>query len=180
VEGGPLITRQFFPSCGVGAIALLVLHLLVLAAFLRPVDLAAAPIVTLQAQVILASNQPGAAPDQRLAELIAQLRKALPYTSFQLLSARSGRTVLGKSWRTELPGGEAPGGRMLELTPTAIDRATIQVQARVVQAKVVQGKSVPETLVNTTLRLQSGGTVVIGGPSHLNGVLVIVISASIP
>ncbi len=71
-----------------------------------------------------------------------------------------------------------PGGRVLELTPTAIDRGSIQIQARVVQAKIVQGKSVSEMLVNTTLRLQGGGPpVVIGGPAYQNGVLVIVISA---
>jgi hypothetical protein len=63
----------------------------------------------------------------------------------------------------------------------AIDRAAIQIQARVVQAKIVQGKTVSETLVNTTLRLQSGGPpFVIGGPQYQNGVLVIVISASAP
>jgi hypothetical protein len=63
----------------------------------------------------------------------------------------------------------------------AIDRAAIQIQARVVQAKIVQGKTVSETLVNTTLRLQSGGPpFVIGGPAYQNGVLVIVISASAP
>ena len=67
---------------------------------------------------------------------------------------------------------------MLELTPTAIERGTIQLQARIVQVKVVQGKWVSETLVNTTLRLQSGGLpVVIGGPGYGTGVLVIVIYA---
>ena len=74
-----------------------------------------------------------------------------------------------------------PAGRILELAPTAIDRTSIQLQARIVQARIVQGKSVPETLVNTTLRLQSGGPpVVIGGPAYQTGVLVIVISASTP
>ena len=55
--------------------------------------------------------------------------------------------------------------------PTAIEGGMIQLQARIVQAN--------ETLVNTTLRLQSGGPpVVIGGPAYGSGVLVIVISAS--
>jgi hypothetical protein len=51
----------------------------------------------------------------------------------------------------------------------------------VVQKTIVHGKTVSETLVNTTLKLQSGGLpVVIGGPAYQNGVLVIVISASAP
>jgi hypothetical protein len=135
--------------------------------------------VTLQVQVLLASNQPGVAPDARLARLIAQLRTALPYKNFQLLGSPSGRVPLGQTWRTELPGGDVPRGRYLELTPTAVDRGAIQVQARVVQTKLVQGRAVSETLVNTALRLQSGGPpVVIGGPPHQAGGLVIVISAS--
>ena len=143
--------------------------MLVFSLLLRPLDLWAQPTVTLLAQVFLASNQPGPAPDPRLASLIAELRKALPYSTFQLLGAPSGRVGLGQSWRAELP----PGGRTLELTPTAIDRGTIQLQARIVQAS--------ETLVNTTLRLQSGGPpVVIGGPAYQNGVLVIVISTVLP
>ncbi len=156
------------------------LLLLVFSLLLRPFDLCAAPTVTLQAQVFLASNQPGSPPDPRLAGLIAELRKALPYSTFQLLGAPSGRTDLGQTWRADLPGGDVPGGRTLELTPTAIDRGMIQLQARIIQAKIVQGKSASETLVNTTLRLQSGGTVVIGGPGYGNGVLVIVISGSVP
>jgi hypothetical protein len=135
--------------------------------------------VTLHARIFLASNQPGGPQDPRLASLIAQLRKALPYSSFQLLAAPSGRTEVGKIWTTELPGGGVPKGRILELAPTAIDRGAVQVQARVIQMKSIQGKPVPETLVNTTVRLQSGGPpVVIGGPVYQNGVLVIVISAS--
>ena len=170
--GGPLITRQFYPPRGVWATVLLVVHLLVLVAVLRPIDLAAAPMVSLQAQVFLASNQPRVATDPRLASLIAELRKALPYSVFQLLGTPSGRTALGTAWRAELPGGDAPGARTLELTPTAIDRGTIQLQARIIQGKIV--------LVNTTVRLPNGGTVVIGGPAYQNGVLVIVISAVLP
>lgn len=153
--------------------------LLLLAPLLLPFKLSAAPTVALQARVFLASNQPGVATDPSLAALIAQLRKALPYSGFQLWGTPSGRTGLRQAWRAELPGGDVPGGRALELTPTAIDRGMIQLQARIIQVKIVQGKSVSETLVNTTLRLQSGGTVVIGGPAYQNGVLVIVISASI-
>ena len=182
-----MTTQRFHLASSWRGRGLVIVLVLVLLPFLRPIHLAAAPpvaTVTLQAQVFLASNpnQPGAPPDLRLASLIAQLRKALPYSSFQpFLPAPSGRTEVGKVWRTELPGGEVERGRVLELTPMAIDRAVIQIQARVVQAKIVQGKTVSETLVNTTLRLQSGGPpVVIGGPAYQNGVLVIVISASAP
>jgi hypothetical protein len=177
-----LTTQRFHLASGWRGRGLAIVLVLVLLPILKPIHLAAAPTVTLQAQIFLASNQPGAAPDARLAGLIAQLRKALPYSSFQpFLPAPSGRIEVGKVWRTELPGGEVQRGRVLELTPMAIDRAAIQIQARVIQAKIVQGKTVSETLVNTTLRLQSGGPpFVIGGPAYQNGVLVIVISASAP
>jgi len=177
-----LTTQRFHLASRWRGRGLVIVLVLVLVPFLRPIQLAAAPpvaTVTLQAQIFLASNQPGAAPDPRLAGLIAQLRKAIPYSNFLLLAAPSGRIEVEKVWRTELPGGEVQKGRVLELTPMAIDRATIQIQARVVQARI--GKTVSETLVNTTLRLQSGGPpVVIGGPAYQNGVLVIVISASAP
>lgn len=193
MKGDPLRTQRFHLPRRWRGSSLFAVFLLVLSSFLWPFDLAAAPTVTLQAQVFLASNQPAAAPDPRLATLIAQLRKALPYANFQLLEAPSGRTDVGQSCRVGLPGpgvprgrnmacgpaitrGEVPEARILELTPAAIDRGAIQVQA-----KIVQGRPVPETLVNTTLRLQSGGPpVVIGGPAYQNGVLVIVISASTP
>lgn len=165
MKGDPLRTHRFHLARRSRGSSLFAVFLLVLSSFLRPFDLAAAPTVTLQAQVFLASNQPAAAPDPSLVDLIAQLRKALPYSGFQLLGSPSGRTGLGQSWRTELP-----GGRTLELMPTAIEGGTIQLQARIVQAN--------ETLVNTTLRLQSGGLpVVIGGPGYGTGVLVIVIYA---
>jgi hypothetical protein len=175
------MTQRFHLASGWRGRGRVIVLILVLLPFLRPIHLAAAPTVMLQAQIFLASNQPGAAPDPRLAGLIAQLRKAIPYSNFLLLAAPSGRIEVGKVWRTELPGGEVQKGRVLELTPMAIDGAVIQIQARVIEARIVQGKTVSETLVNTTLRLQSGGPpVVIGGPAHQNGVLVIVISASAP
>ena len=163
-------------SEGRSRFAVLVLVFLLI---LQPFNLSAAPTVTLQAQVFLASNQLGVAPDPRLTSLIAELRKALPYSTFQLLGSPSGRTGLGQTWKADLPGGEAPGWRTLELTPTAIERAAVQLRARIVQVKSVQGRSVGETLVDTVLKLQSGGTVVIGGPAYGSGVLVIVISASV-
>lgn len=180
MKGDPLRTQRFHLPRRPRGSSLFAVFLLVLLSFLRPFDLSAAPTVALQARLFLASNQPGVAPDPSLVDLIAKLKTALPYSSFQLWGTPSGRTGLGQSWTTELPGGETPRGRTLELVPTAIDRGTIQLQARIVQTKIVQGKWVSEMLVNTTLRLQSGGTVVIGGPAYQNGVLVIVISASTP
>jgi hypothetical protein len=140
----------------------------------------AASLVELRSQILLASNQPGSSSDPRVAHLVAQLRTALPYASFQLLGAPGGKVALGQLWKTELPGGQVAGGRILELTPTAIDRGAVQVQARVIETKLVQGRPAPEAIVNTSLRLQRGATVVIGGPAYQNGVLVIVISAWTP
>ncbi len=176
MKGDPLRTQRFHLPRRPRGSSLFAVFLLVLPSFLRLMDLTAAPIGTVQVdvQVLLASNQTRVPPDPRLASLTAQLRTALPYSSFQLVVAPGGRVALGQSWRTELPGGD----RVLELTPTANDRGAIRIRALVVQTRIVQGRSVSETLVNTTLRLQCGSApVVIGGPAYQDGVLVIVISA---
>ncbi len=178
MEGASLSPQRLSLSYGSLGSVISIILILVLISFLRPMDLTAVPIVTVKVKVLLASNQTDVPPDPGLASLTAQLRTALPYSSFQLIVAPGGRAALGQSWRTELPGGDVPGGRVLELTPTAIDRGAIQIQAWVVQTRIVQGRSVSDTLVNTRLRLQCGGPpVVIGGPAYQNGVLVIVISA---
>lgn len=121
--------------------------------------------VSLQVQVIYAANQDGGV-DGRLGALAENLKKTFRYSMYQLLDAPKGSAGLNEVWRTALP-----DNRSLEITATGVQDGQVSLAVRVLLA---DGK-VP---VNTVVRLRRGSTVLVGGPSHQNGVLIIAISAS--
>ena len=122
--------------------------------------------VSLQTQVIYATNQPGGA-DSRLGNLAAELEKSLPYKTYQLLDSPRGSAALNQTWRTGLP-----DNRSLEITPTAIQEGQYSVAVRVLGPGGQQ-------LVNTVVRLRRGSTFLISkGTPYKDGVLIIAISAS--
>ncbi len=121
--------------------------------------------VSLQVQVIYAANQDGGV-DTRLGALAENLKKTFRYSMYQLLDAPKGSPGLNETWRTALP-----DNRSLEITPTGAQEGQHSLTVRVLLA---DGK-VP---VNTVVRLRRGSTVLVGGPSHQKGVLIIAISAS--
>ena len=121
--------------------------------------------VSLQAQVIYAANQPGGV-DSRLGSLAGNLQKTFRYSSYQLLDAPKGSAILNQTWRTGLP-----DNRSLEITPTAIQDGQYSLTVRVLGAS-------GQPSVNTAVRLRRGATVLVGGPSHQQGVLIIAISAN--
>jgi len=121
--------------------------------------------VSLQAQVIYAANQAGGV-DSRLGNLADNLQKTFRYSMYQLLDTPKGSAALNETWRTGLP-----DNRSLEITPTAIKDGQYSLTVRVLGS---DGKP----SVNTVVRLRRGSTVLVGGPSHQKGVLIIAISAS--
>lgn len=121
--------------------------------------------VSLQAQVIYAANQPGGV-DSRLGSLADNLQKTFRYSMYQLLETPKGAAALNETWRTGLP-----DNRWLEITPTAIKDGQYNLTVRVLGS---DGKP----SVNTVVRLRRGSTVLVGGPSHQKGVLIIAISAA--
>jgi len=121
--------------------------------------------VSLQTQVIYAANQPGGV-DSRLGSLAGNLQKTFRYSSYQLLDAPKGSAILNQTWRTGLP-----DNRSLEITPTAIQDGQYSLTVRVLGAS-------GQPSVNTAVRLRRGATVLVGGPSHQQGVLIIAISAN--
>lgn len=121
--------------------------------------------VSLQAQVIYAANEPGGV-DSRLGSLAENLRKTFRYSMFQLLDTPKGSPALNQAWKAELP-----DNRSLEITPTAIQEGQYNLKVRVLNAG-------GQPAVNTTVRLHRGSTVLVGGPSHQKGVLIIAISAN--
>ena len=120
--------------------------------------------VPLRAQVIYAANQPGGV-DSRLGGLAGELQKTFRYSMYQLLDAPQGTVALNQPWRTGLP-----GGRSLEIVPTAIQEGQYSLTVRVLGPA-------GQALVNTAVRLRTGATVLVGGPTHETGVLIIAISA---
>lgn len=120
--------------------------------------------VPLKVQVIYAANEAGGV-DGRLGTLAAELQKTFRYSKYELLDSPQGSAAVNQGWRTGLP-----GDRSLEITPTAIKDGeytlTVRVQASGGQA-----------LVNTRVKLKAGRTVLVGGPTHQKGVLIIAITA---
>ena len=120
-------------------------------------------IVQVKIGAILASNQ-GEEFDARLAPLEKQL-KLMKYRSYRLLKEES-QKVQRKGNATF----DIPGGRSLVVTPQ--ESGTKQLALRV---HLQQGG---KPLIDTTVRLKSGGNFLLGGPPHEGGALVISISAT--
>lgn len=121
--------------------------------------------VPLQAQVIYAANEPGGV-DSRLGSLAENLRKTFRYSMYQLVDTPKGSPALHQVWKAGLP-----DNRSLEVVPTAIQEGQYDLTVRVLSAG-------GQPAVNTTVRLRRGSTVLVGGPSHQKGVLIIAISAN--
>ena len=120
-------------------------------------------IVQVKIGAILASNQ-GEEFDSRLKPLEKQL-KLMKYRSYRLLKEES-QKVQRKGNATF----DIPGGRSLVVTPQ--ESGTQQLALRV---HLQQGG---KPLIDTTVRLNSGGNFLLGGPPHEGGALVISISAT--
>jgi hypothetical protein len=115
-------------------------------------------------QVIYAANEPGGV-DSRLGGLAGDLQRMFRYSMYQLLDAPQGSAALNQGWRAGLP-----GDRTLEIVPTAIQGGQYSLTVRVLGPG-------GQALLNTGVRLRSGATVLVGGPTHQKGVLIIAITA---
>lgn len=120
--------------------------------------------VPIRVQVIYAANEPGGV-DARLGGLAGDLQRTFRYSMYRLLDAPEGAAALRQAWITSLP-----GGRRLEIVPTDIQGGQYSLTVRVLS-------SGGQALVNTAVRLRGGATVLVGGPSHQQGVLIIAITA---
>lgn len=128
---------------------------------------AAQDLLTLQAHVILASNQ-GQGVDKAIEGIGGELRKIFRYSRYQLLTRSSGRAALKEAWRTPLP-----GGRTLQVTPLAAEKGLWQVGVHIQRGSGASQVS----LLSSTVKLRSGGSVLLAGPPHDQGILVIALSA---
>jgi hypothetical protein len=135
-------------------------------AALAPASDAQSPL-TLQAHVILASNQ-GQGVDKAIEGIAGELQKIFRYSRYQLLTRVSGRAALKEVWRAPLP-----GGRTLQVTPLAVQDGLWQVGVKILRG----GGPREESLLTSTVKLRSGGSVLLAGPPHDQGILVIALSA---
>jgi hypothetical protein len=119
--------------------------------------------VQLKIETILASNQSDDF-DSRLKPMEKQL-KVMKYRSYRLLK----EDVQSIPWK-ESATFEIPGGRSLMISPQESKDKQIALKVRLTEGA--------KPLLDTTVRLQSRGHFLLGGPPHEGGALVISISAS--
>ncbi len=121
--------------------------------------------VSFNALVIEASNRPRPEPpDLRLAHLVSELKRLFQFTQYKLLGTPAGTARVDQMWQSPLPGGVT-----LQAMPTAIGPAGIQVQVRLLRGGGV--------VVNSTVRVDSGGQVLVGGTPSPQGTLIVALQA---
>jgi hypothetical protein len=119
--------------------------------------------VTITVQVIQASNQ-GSTVDPALAKIRSQL-SSLKYSSYRLLETHPVATTLGAKHTLSLP-----GGRTLDLYPYGISGGSLELLVTIIDGS--------KRMLDTTVRLPRNGTIVVGGPAHGDGVLIVALSGS--
>ena len=118
--------------------------------------------------------------DPRLAGLRKKLRSLFAYTSYDFLDRTRSEARVGEVCETRLP------GRFLlevEPEPTEGERPLIEMTVSLVR-NLPADRSQPgevrprrEMVLRTKIRLENGGTVLLGGPPVGEGVLILALSA---
>lgn len=127
------------------------------------VEAAAEERVHVQVGTVFASNT-GDQVDTRLESMHGQLQRVFRYTSYRLVS-KDARDV---SWGDPVDVA-LPGGRFLRVMPKSAgrDRVSLDVMLR----------KRSRVLMDTEFTVRPNGTVMVGGPRHEDGVLIIWIGA---
>lgn len=119
--------------------------------------------ISLTVQVIHASNQ-GAAVDPALARLRSQL-SSLTFTNYRLLETHPLSTKLGAKHVLPLP-----GGRTLDLYPYGLSDGRLELLVTITEGS--------KRILDTTVRISNNNAIVVGGPSHAGGVLIVALSGT--
>ncbi|MBM4277000.1 MAG: hypothetical protein FJ130_03835 [Deltaproteobacteria bacterium] len=115
-------------------------------------------------RVIEASNV-GSTIDPSLRDLHGQLGSLFRYTSYRLL--RDERLNLSSNQPASIPVHE---GRSIEITQVGLQANLVELRVRI--------RRDGTDLLNTQVRLSPGRTVLIGGPKHGEGVVILALSAN--
>ncbi|MHB1013213.1 MAG: hypothetical protein ACYC37_09970 [Desulfobacteria bacterium] len=148
------------PRGRAGAPALSILLLLLL---LAAVPSEAANTVTVDVGAVYASNE-GASTDTALGAIRGKLRSMFNYTSYRMLDRKRRTLDVGEAGEFELPD-------RLTMRATRLPARGDKVRLSI---RISDG---PRNLLTTTLGLRRGGMVLVGGPPHKAGVLILIISA---
>jgi hypothetical protein len=127
---------------------------------LLPLSAAYAQGIPVEVRVIVASREPAGRHDPAIQSLVRELQRDFAYTNYKLLETHRGQVGPDRPWRTAIAGGR-------DLTVVLMRAAGPRVDLRITTAGV-----------NTMVGLHRGGQpILLGGPPHSGGVLIIAISA---
>ena len=119
----------------------------------------AADPVAVSATLIHASNN-GKATDGSLRSMEPQLKRIFGYSSHRVMGSGGSRIAVPGSGRVSLGSGHS-----VTVTPQAREGGRIRYG--------IQWRSGSSTVVNSTVTRRSGETVLLGGPSHAGGRLIL-------
>ncbi len=136
---------------------------LLLLLLLAAVPSEAADTVTVDVGAVYASNE-GTSIDPALGTIRGKLHSMFNYTSYRMLDRKRRSLSVGEAGEFELPDRRTMRATLL---PSRGDKVRLLIQ-------ISDG---PRKLLTTTLGLRRGGMVLVGGPSHKAGVLILIISA---
>jgi hypothetical protein len=143
------------------AVPVLALLLLLFAASAAP---AAAPgSVSVDIGSVYASNE-GSSIDSALGNIRGKLQSMFNYSSYRMLDRKRRSLSVGETGDFELP-----GRRTMRVSPLPAQGNKVRLSVQIQEG----GKN----LLTTTLGLTRGGMVLVGGPTHQAGVLILLISA---
>ena len=137
--------------------------LALLLALLAAVPCEAADTVSVDVGAIYASNE-GTSIDPALGTIRGKLRSMFNYTSYRMLDRKRRSLPVGETGEFDLP-----GQRTMRATPLPSQGDKVRLSIQISEG--------PRKLLTTTLGLRRGGMVLVGGPSHQAGVLILLISA---
>ena len=128
-----------------------------------PGNATAAESVSVEIGSVYASNE-GASMDPVLGNIRGKLQSMFNYTSYKLLDRKRRSLAVGETGEFELP-----GRRSMRVTPVPAQGSKVRLSVQISEGA--------KNLLTTTLGLSRGGMVLVGGPSHQAGVLILIISA---
>ena len=122
------------------------------------------PIVRFSVQVLLASDTeaPPATLPEELQQLIPRLQQLFRYKQYLILNQYRGQAPVGGTQRWAVP-----GERTLEISPGQASGDSARIEVRLQRGAVME--------LSTTMRMNTGAPVVIGGPRHADGVLIVIV-----
>jgi hypothetical protein len=136
---------------------------LLLLLLLPAVPSGAANAVSVDVGAVYASNE-GTSIDPALGTIRGKLQSMFNYTSYRMLDRKRRSLAVGETGEFELP-----GRRSMRATPLPAQGNKVRLSIQISDGQ--------KKLLTTTLGLNRGGMVLVGGPSHQAGVLILIISA---